>query len=265
MRVSSCGRCAFAICLVIILTAGATPGARADTLTTGAANYRAYALARITSALQGAEQLLSAVAKGDAKAAQGAWIASREGWERIEPITGEFFEELDSAIDSWPDAEHGYHAIEAPLFSSKLDGLQSATAELVKNLKTFRDELAAPGLVLTPQGLLDGTAGLAYEIGEKKAQGGESPYAGTSLRDMQENIEGIKAAYQLAFQTVLKAKDAKLAAAIADQIEMVKNIIDAPDLKQLDQAALRKQSETLAIMMQSAAPLLGLKQPELGK
>ena len=74
-------------------------------------------------ALAGAKELQAAVKAGDAKAAQAAWIKSRSGWEAAEPITGEFFDELDEAIDAWPDAKHGYHAIEAALFSGKLDGV----------------------------------------------------------------------------------------------------------------------------------------------
>ena len=53
---------------------------------------------------------------GDVKAAQAAWIKSRQGWEAAEPITGEFFAKLDEAIDAWPDAKQGYHAIEARCF-----------------------------------------------------------------------------------------------------------------------------------------------------
>jgi iron uptake system component EfeO len=38
---------------------------------------------------------------------------------------------------------------------------------------------------LTGQGMLEGTAKLAYEIGESKADGGESRFSGTSLDDMR--------------------------------------------------------------------------------
>ncbi len=36
------------------------------------------------------------------------------------------------------------------------------------------------------------------------------------------------------------------------------------DLKQLDQPALQKNAEELAVLLQSAAPKLGLKAPGLG-
>ncbi len=53
--------------------------------------------------------------------------------------------------------------------------------------------------------------GLAYEVGENKSKGGESPYAGTSLIDMHENVEGIEAVWKLVFEDALKAKDEELA------------------------------------------------------
>lgn len=238
-------------------------GARADALTSGAAAYKPFAVTQIGKALKGAKEMQAAIDAGDAKAAQKAWIASRRGWERIEPITGAFFPDLDEAIDSWPDAEHGYHAIEAALFAGKLDGLKPKADELVKNLTAFSDKLKAPGFAFTPQGLMNGVAGLAYEVGENKAKGGESPYAGTSLIDMQENVEGIEAVYQLVFAEALKAKDAKLADDIHERIEAVEDLVKVPDIKKLDQAALTKQGEALAVQLQLAAAKLGLEKPKL--
>src|SRR5262249_8311371 len=149
----------------------------------------------------------AAVKAGDVKAAQAAWIKSRKGWEAVEPITGEFFAKLDEAIDAWPDAKQGYHAIEAALFSGKLGEIKGPTDKLVADLSEFNTQLSAPSFVFAPQGLLNGTTKLAYEIGENKSKGGESPYAGTSLADMVENVEGIEAVYKLVFQPTLKARD----------------------------------------------------------
>ena len=171
----------------------AAPPAQADALAIGANNYKPYAVEHIGIALTGARQLQAAVKAGHVKAAQAAWIKSRRGWEAAELITGEFFAKLDEAIDAWPDAKHGYHAIEAALFSGKLDGVAQPADGLVANLATFEKQLSAPSFSFTPQGLLNGASKLAYEIGENKSKGGESPYAGTSLIDMCENVEGLEA------------------------------------------------------------------------
>lgn len=239
--------------------------AAADPLSDGAAAYKPYAVEHIGIALAGAKELQAAARAGDVKAAQAAWIKSRKGWEAAEPITGEFFSKLDEAIDAWPDAKQGYHAIEAALFSGKLADIAAPTDKLVADLATFDKELKAPGFKFTPQGLINGVTKLAYEVGENKSKGGESPYAGTSIVDMQENVEGIEAVYKLVFEESLKAHDAKLAAAIDDKIEDVEGLVKGDDLKKVDQAALKRNGEELAVMLQSAAAKLNLKKPTVGE
>jgi len=229
--------------------------AAADPLSDGAAAYKPYAVEHIGVALAGAKELQAAARAGDVKAAQVAWVKSRKGWEAAEPITGEFFSKLDEAIDAWPDAKQGYHAIEAALFSGKLADIVAPTDKLVADLAAFDKELKAPGFKFTPQGLINGATKLAYEVGENKSKGGESPYAGTS----------IEAVYKLVFEELLKAHDAKLAAAIDDKIEDVEGLVKGDDLKKVDQAALKRSGEELAVMLQSAAAKLNLKKPTVGE
>ena len=237
----------------------------ADTLSKGAADYKPFAVEHIGMALAGAKELQAAVKANDLKAAQAAWIKSRKGWEAAEPITGEFFSELDEAIDAWPDANQGYHAVEAALFSGKLDEIGAPVDKLVANLAEFDKQLSAPSFKFTPQGLLNGVTKLAYEVGENKSKGGESRFAGTSLSDMHENVEGIEAVYKLAFDGVLKARDAKLAARIIDKIEDVEKLVKVKDLKSVDQPALKKAGEELAVLLQSSAAKLKLKKPAVGE
>ena len=240
------------------------PRADAATLAAGVKNYKPYAVEHIGIALAGAKELQAAMKTGDVKAAQAAWIKSRKGWEAAEPITGEFFGKLDEAIDAWPDAKQGYHAIEAPLFSGKLDDIKTPVDKLTADLTEFSKQLSAPGFKFTAQGLLNGATKLAYEIGENKSKGGESPYAGTSLVDMQENVEGVEAVFKLVFQAPLKASDAKLAAAIVDKIEDLEKLVKVKDMKSVDQPALKQAGEELAVLLQSAAPKLKLKKPAVG-
>ena len=237
----------------------------ADTLSKGAADYKPFAVEHIGMALAGAKELQAAVKAGDLKAAQAAWIKSRKGWEAAEPITGEFFSKLDEAIDAWPDAKQGYHAVEAALFSGKLDEIGAPVDKLVADLAEFDKQLSAPSFKFTPQGLLNGVTKLAYEVGENKSKGGESRFAGTSLSDMHENVEGIEAVYKLGFDGVLKARDAKLAARIIDKIEDVEKLVKVKDLKSVDQPALKKAGEELAVLLQSSAAKLKLKKPAVGE
>jgi len=236
----------------------------ADALAQGAADYKPFAVERIAMALAGAKELQAAVKAGDVKAAQAAWIKSRKGWEAAEPITGEFFPKLDEAIDAWPDAKQGYHAIEAALFSGKLAEIKEPTDKLVADLAAFDKELNAPNFKFTPQGLLNGATKLAYEIGENKSKGGESPYAGTSLDDMYQNNEGIEAVYKLAFHASLKKSDPKLDQRILDKIEEVEALVKVKDLKSVNQPALKKAGEELAVLLQTSAVKLKLKKPAVG-
>ena len=239
--------------------------ADAQSLTKGAADYKPFAVEHIGIALSGAKEMRTAVKAGDAKAAQAAWIKSRKGWEAIEPITGEFFPKLDEVIDAWPDAKQGYHAIEPPLFAGKLDDIGGPVDGLVANLAEFNKQLSAPSFKFEPQGLLNGATKLAYEIGENKSKGGESPYAGTSVEDMYENNEGIEAVYKLVFHEALKARDAKLAQRIVDKIEDVEGFVKGKDLKNIDAAGLNKAGEELAVLLQTAAPKLKLQKPKVGE
>jgi iron uptake system EfeUOB component EfeO/EfeM len=251
--------------MAIAFAAGLAPAAGADALTTGAAAYKPYAVEHIGNALAGAKELQAAVKASDAKAAQSAWIKSRKDWEAVEPISGEFFPKLDEVIDAWPDAKQGYHAVEAALFAGNLGELGGLVHKLVANLAEFDKQLSAPSFKFEPQGLLNGVTKLAYEIGENKSKGGESPYAGTSLIDMQENVEGIEAVFKLVFEEPLKKRDAKLAKSIDDKIEDVEALVKVSDLKQLDQPKLHQAGEELAVLLQSAAPKLKLQKPKLGE
>ena len=253
------------IATLIALVLFVVSRADAQSLVKGAADYKPFAVEHIGIALSAAKEMQAAVKAGDAKAAQAAWIKSRKGWEAVEPITGEFFPKLDEVIDAWPDAKQGYHAIEAALFAGKLDDIGGPVDGLVANLTEFNKQLSAPSFKFEPQGLLNGATKLAYEIGENKSKGGESPYAGTSVEDIYENNEGIEAVYKLVFHETLKARDAKLAQRIVDKIEDVEGFVKGKDLKNIDAAGLNKAGEELAVLLQTAAPKLKLQKPKVGE
>ena len=257
--------CAAHVALFCLLLAVTVAGAAAaDMLAAGAKNYKPYAVKQIGAALAGGKDLQAAVKAGDVKAAQAAWIASRKGWETAEPITGEFFPKLDETIDAWPDAKQGYHAIEAALFSGKLDEIKAPVDKLVADLSAFNTRLSAPNFQFDPQRLLNGATKLAYEIGESKSKGGESPYSGTSLIDIQQNIDGVEAVYKLVFHPSLMMRDPKLAARIVDKIDDVQKLVKVTDMKSVDQPALKNAGEELAVLLQNSAAKLKLKKPAVG-
>jgi iron uptake system EfeUOB component EfeO/EfeM len=256
------GLCVALLAMACVALAGRALAA--DALAKGAADYKPFVVEQIGKAIAGARALQAAAKAGDAKAAQQAWINSRKGWEAMEPVTAEYFGDLDKVIDAWPDAKQGYHAIEAALFAGKLDGLGEPVNQLFANLGKVEKRVIAKNFKFSPQRLLSGTANLAYEVGEEKSKGGESPYAGTSIIDMQENVEGIEAAYKLVFAGPLKKADPELAKIIHERIEKLEKLVKVEDIKSLDQKAVHVAGEELAVLLQSAAPKLGLKKFKVG-
>lgn len=238
-----------------VRAAGAAP------LDDAAENYRPFMIEGIGDALAGARDLRACAAAGDLEGAKKAWISARAGWERSEVFTAGFVPELDAQIDAWPNADSGFHAIEATLFGAGLTHVQADADALVEHLASLHDKLR--DMPLTPQGLLNGTVRLAYEVGESKADGGESRISGTSLDDMRNNVVGIDFAYHTIFAPALKTADARRAVAIDARIEQLKAIVAAPDLQHVDIPALRRASEELVVTLQDASDKLGLRRATL--
>jgi iron uptake system component EfeO len=115
------------------------------------------------------------------------------------------FTELDAEIDAWPNAVTGLHAIEAKLFGAQLMDIQPEIDALIFHLTDLRVKIRDTRL--TAQGLLNGAAKLAYEVGESKADGGESRFSGTSLDDMRNNADGIESVFRIVFAVEIEARD----------------------------------------------------------
>jgi iron uptake system EfeUOB component EfeO/EfeM len=202
------------------------------------------------------------LAAADLAGAQRAWIAARAGWESVETVADEFFPELDTAIDAWPDATTGFHAIEARLFGAHRTDATSEAEALVRNLTAFEQRLGATAL--TAQGLLNGTAKLAYEVGESKADGSESPFSGNSFAEIGDNVAGMAAAYRSVFAAALREVDPERDAAVERAIGALAALVKAGDARSIDRPRLRNLSNDLVVALSVAAPALGLEKPALG-
>jgi iron uptake system EfeUOB component EfeO/EfeM len=216
---------------------------------------------QIDQSLAGARLLRERIAAGDVDGAKTAWIEARIGWERAEVFTSGFVPDLDREIDAWPNALLGFHAIEAKLFGAKRTDVQQETDALIFHLEDL--DVKVHHLQLLPQRLLNGMVRLAYEIGQSKADGGESSFSGTSLNDMRNNVDGIDLAYRTIFAEAVEGGDPKLAAAIREKIARLKALVDVSDLKSLEPEKLRAASEEVIVVLQMAAPKIGLRSPSL--
>jgi iron uptake system component EfeO len=257
----------FANLLLGVLLAGACvsdamEGAAASPLLDDAVErYRSFLIEDIGSALVDAQRLHQSVVTHDLGGAKQSWIDARAGWERSEVFTGGFVPQLDKEIDAWPNASSGFHAIEAKLFGANRTDIEAETRSLVDSLTEL--SVTVRSIPLSPQGLLNGIAQLAYELGESKVDGGESRVSGTSLADMRNNVLGITRAYHTILASAIEATDPALAAVAVRELEALKAILDTGGLKQVDSDTLRALGEELVVTLQSAAPAIGLKKPEL--
>ena len=249
------------VCLLLLVLSVGASGSSATPLDEAAERYRPYMLEGIGDALAGARALRERAAASDLAGAKKAWLSARAGWERSEVFTAGFVPELDALIDAWPNADSGFHAVEAKLFGAGQTDLGNEAAVLVEHLADLHGKLR--DMPLTPQGLLDGTVRLAYEVGESKADGGESRISGTSLDDMRNNVDGIRLAYRTIFAATVEAADRKLADTVTGKIEQLGNLLTAYNLRQVNSPLLRRTSEELVVALQSAAPKLGLRRPTL--
>ena len=244
---------------------GITAAARApagSSLDSAAAGFKPYVLEQIARCLSATKIMRERIADQDLAGAQQAWLDARGGWEGSEVITSELFADLDRKIDAWPDAERGFHAIEARLFGAHDVKALPAAEELLINLEDFKRQLRATKL--TAQGLLNGTTKLAYEIGENKVAGGESPFSGNSLAEMRDNVASIAAAYNYVFAPATRRKNAALAKTFINDLEQMHALLSVPTLQELDQVRLRILSEDLANDLAMLGLAIGLEKPGLG-
>jgi iron uptake system component EfeO len=252
----------FSAFLVLNALAFACEARAAPSLEASAAGFRPYVLDAITRCLTAVQAMRDRIEAHDLAGAQQAWIAAREGWEGSEVVTNEFFPQLDRAIDAWPDADEGFHAIEARLFGAHDIKVAPAASELVANLEEFKRQLQRT--TLTAQGLMNGATRLVYEIGEDKAQGGESPYSGNSLAEIQDNLRCVDATYQRVFAPAVRNSDASVAKNFAAHMQQLRSVSAVATLQQLDAVMLRDVSESLANDLVSMSRSLGLQRPQLG-
>jgi iron uptake system EfeUOB component EfeO/EfeM len=235
--------------------------AAATSLDDAAERYRPYLAEGIGEALKSARALQARVSANDLDGARKAWLSARAGWERSEVFTSGFVPDLDQEIDAWPNATTGFHAIEAKLFGADQIDTKKDVDALVAHLTDL--DAKVRNIRLAPQRLLNGTARLAYEVGESKSDGGESRVSGTSLDDMRNNVAGIDFAYTTIFAAAFAASEPKLAEMAHAKIDRLKSLVDVKDLTQVDVSMLRTVTEELVVVFQSAAPKIGLGPPSL--
>jgi iron uptake system component EfeO len=211
-----------------VTQSGNQPSADADfqhLLDTATAQYASYVKDQSEQLLSGTEQFAAAFAAGNTAQARDLYAATRQHWERIEPVA-ESFGDLDPQLDAReadlePGQEWtGWHRAEKDLFppaeytamtpaerSAIADRMVADTKDLVERTKT---------LDFTADALGNGAKELLDEVATGKVTGEEEIWSHTDLWDFQANVDGARIAFEN-LKPALQQKDAALAASLDEK------------------------------------------------
>jgi iron uptake system EfeUOB component EfeO/EfeM len=223
---------------------------------------RPYAAALADRVVIGAEALAKRIEAGDLEGAKRAWIEARVGWERGEPFLIQYFPQALLAIDDWPNADTGFHAIERILFvDGDVAAAQDLARKLVADAVALRWELEETDL--DADGLISGLVAAATELGRAKSGGGESPLAGTSADDVRDQLQGIEMLYALSFASMTRARHPVLHARIMANLIALGSALRAPTISEFEGARVLLLSEHLRDDFQEIAVLVELEGIEI--
>ncbi|ELY4776794.1 iron uptake system protein EfeO [Cronobacter turicensis] len=219
--------------LIVKAAGGEKAAAKSDLMSLEGAvtEYKTWVSAETAALVAGTKAFTDAVKAGDIAKAKSLYAATRQHYERIEPIA-ELFSDLDGSIDAREDDYEqkaadpkftGFHRLEKALFGDNsvkgmeqyADKLNSDVLELQKRIS----ELAFP-----PGKVVGGAAGLIEEVAASKISGEEDRYSHTDLWDFQANIDGAQKIVNL-LRPQLQKENAPLLAKVDENFKKVDAIL----------------------------------------
>jgi iron uptake system component EfeO len=200
------------------------PSARsADPLVNeGAGTYTQYVRQQVDELVTATMTFTDAVRAGNVQAAKDAYAASRQAWERIEPVAG-LVEDIDSSVDARVDdfgdendpAWTGWHKLEYLLWVkndiSQASGAPALADRLDADIAKLKSTMATANVPASA--IPSGAADLIEEVSEGKLTGEEDRYSGTDLWDFAANVAGSKQAFE-ALKAAIQAKNPELVSKI---------------------------------------------------
>lgn len=159
--------------------------------------YRVYLSRRASELAKATDALAERIAAGDLDGAKAAWLAARQPWRQMAPVSGRV-SDLTNRMD--PQAEYlagreqdpaftGFHRIEYGLWSQgSVEGLAPAAAALASDAAGLQDRLKA--LAVEPADLAGNAADLATRVADQ-ASGSQAPYSGSDLAEFSADLDGI--------------------------------------------------------------------------
>jgi iron uptake system EfeUOB component EfeO/EfeM len=229
-----------------------------------AATYKQLAGADIASAVANVDQMLAALEANDVQTARRAWIDARAAYERCKVLTIKF-PYLAGGIDPRLNSKVGFRSIEAKLFAPDAPLPLAESQALSDKVHTFQRVFAAEPIYA--HGVMAGIGYRTRELAAKlekepstdKTKGGPSSIGGTSLRDMQNEVEGIEIAWNTIFSTAVREKNGSVADRVETEFAEVRHLLSVGSGDQLDIQALATKSQMLADSISDAVLVLGWK------
>ncbi|MFO1208533.1 MAG: iron uptake system protein EfeO [Amaricoccus sp.] len=239
------------------------------------AEYRVYLSRRSGELVTATAALSDKIAAGDLDGARAAWLAARQPWRQIAPVSGRIAD-LANTMDPLADylekreqdpAFTGFHRIEYGLWvDNSTDGLAPVAAQLAADAATLRDRLKA--LPVEPADLAANAAALAARVADQ-AGGAQAPYSHADLAEYSADLDGIAKSALLVGPLVAEA-DAGAAQALQQALDQARATIDGsrqpdgafPSWDGIDAAGRQKVAAAFAAVATAAAalnPAIGLE------
>jgi iron uptake system EfeUOB component EfeO/EfeM len=214
------------VCLALVTASGCAvdnrTGARAAAalLETEVRSFAAEQAQHLAQAAVGLHRTLTALAGPELPAARGYWQVARGSYDQASTVCLLLAPALDLRLDGRfdnPLALGGLRQLERALFAQP----RADDATLQQLAQAFRDDsLQLPGALsdtrqpLDPAQLLTTMSAVVAVVGTK-ADGSDSPYAGTAHLAIQNNLSGLQHMYTV-LSPLVRAADAALDAQVLD-------------------------------------------------
>jgi iron uptake system component EfeO len=221
--------------------------------------FKGTASAVITGLVDSTDKMLLAIRANDLPAARQAWIDARGFYGRSLIFTY-MDRDLLIQIDDWPQATDGFHGVEAGLFTP---GAPPPLAEAEK----LADLLHRLQRIFTPEPLyahevLIGMGIMTLALNDNRPLQDQSAISGTSLQDMQHDVQGIEEGWNTVFSSIMGQKNKGLADRVERQISEVKQLLSVPSLADVDQIAFADRTKLLQDSISDVAVDIGWRQPD---
>jgi iron uptake system component EfeO len=190
-------------------------------------DYRDYVERQATELISRTEQFAASVKSGDVLKAKALYAKVRAPYETVEPVA-ESFGDLDPDIDAREGdvpttAWRGFHRIEKQLWiANNTTGMAPVVDKLVADVRRLAVKIKTT--VFQPAQLANGASELLNEVAKSKLTGEEERYSRTDIVDIDANLEGSQAAFDL-LVPALKEADAQLVSTIKSKFSDVRALM----------------------------------------